>query len=139
MVTVLWWLVLARALIGTLFLIIGIQMILHARDEIVLRAAKGQNGMEAEILKGQVRFGWLRAGALAILASSAWLSLPFVGRTPLYRWPQIVASALVLLLTCMEAVGVFLKWRERGRLLWMARDYRKKTTAEGGRGEPGAA
>lgn len=131
--TWIWTLVWARALLGTLFILIALQMVLHARDELTIRVFKGQNGIEAEILKGQIRFGWLRVGSLTLLTISAWLSAPFVGRHgATYRWPQVIASAFVFVLLLIDGTSAVLKWRERDRLLRMARNYRRKTEAEGG-------
>lgn len=132
-----WWLVLTRAVLASVFMVIGIQMVTYAREELAIRKSNGNNGMQSEILKGQIRFSWLRVIALFLLGASAWLGLPFVGRFEYaYKWPQVLASSFVLFLAVLEALGVYFKWRERGKLLWMARNYREKTQAEGGRPTP---
>lgn len=128
-----WILVLFRALFGCLFCVISIQMVRWAEAELTIRRTRGENGMQEEILLGQIRFGWLSVARLFLLGASAWLSLPFVGHLGLeYRWQHVVAASLVFLLTLMDSAYVYLKWRERSRLLAMAREYRKKTQAEGG-------
>lgn len=135
MVTIVWWLVCARAVLGSIFAVIGVQMVLYARDERTIRRARGDNGMQDEILTGQMRLGWLYVVRLGLLATSAGLALPFIGYVSrMYRWQQVVASSFVLVLTLIDVGALIMKWQERSRLLWMAADYRRKTKAEGGRG-----
>jgi hypothetical protein len=134
MENVIWWLVFARGALGLVFMVIAMQMVFWSRDELLIRKLRSENGMQSEILKGQVRFGWSRVGRLFLLGASATLALPFVIRPgATYRWPQVVASALVLLLTFIDVIDVVMKWRERDRLLSMAENYRRKTKAEGGK------
>ena len=123
-VTAVWFMVGIRAIVGTVAFFISVQMVFYAVGERALRMSQGRNGMQLEILTGQVRLGLARVITVFLLTGSAWLSWPFVsqGRV-VYHWQQVVASSFVLMLMLIEFVAAVWKWRERDRLLYMAEKY----------------
>lgn len=116
-----WWLVGTRAVIGTSLLVVSLRMRhLCVVDRIELRAL-GVNGMIQEILTGQVRYATLRSFVIGVFTLTAWLSWPHVIARGPYGAPAVWVSSLFLLAVFVEGwIGV-LKYRERVRLMDMAR------------------
>lgn len=131
-VSVAWWVMVTAAVCGPLCLAIGIQLMRLSMYELTIRQMLRQNGIQTEILKGLLRTWVLTVLRLSLLSVSAWFALPFIGQTDEHRWQYLVESVLVLSLIVLDAAHVFLKCRERMRLLYMAQEYRMRSEKVGG-------
>ncbi len=122
-----WLIVIARALVGTVFIVIAVQMVLWSRDELAIRAAKGKNGMQAEILTGQIRAGWRKVLRLSLLTIPSWLQLWSVANpATVITGRSVVINIFFTLLMAVDVYGLISQWLERDRLLWLARLYQQK-------------
>ncbi len=123
---IVWWLVGARAVCGTLFLLVNFQTVLYASEERAIRRDAGENGMQEVVLTGEIRFAILRCIVIFLLTSSAWLSWPFVIRQAPHRGVQAVAAGLVLLIVFIDGgIGLY-KLHQRRRLIKMGAIERGK-------------
>lgn len=129
---VVWLIVVQRALMGSVFMAIAVRMVLWSRDELTIRAAKGKNGMQAEILKGQIKSGWRKVLRIALLTIPSFLQWWGVHhQSPsVYTTRAVVINLFFTLLMAVDVYGLISQWLERGRLLWLARNYRHIGGAE---------
>ena len=120
-----WLIVLERAAMGTIFIVVAVRLVLWSRDELTIRQIRGKNGMQAEILKGQIKSGWRKVLRLGLLTVPSWLQLWAVLNTRnQITMRNVVINLFFTALMAVDIYGLISQWLERNRLLWMARNYR---------------
>lgn len=130
----LWSMISTRAVIGFAAFALCLTLIRRLRREKFTREILGENGIQAEILAGDIRALYSESKWLAVTWITAWLRIGYVisrwwhGVPHQVTWDMgdAVGSFVVLAFTTHSAWVVWCKRREREVLYSLARQERKK-------------
>lgn len=130
----LWSMISTRAVIGLLAFALCLTLIRRLRREKFAREILGENGMQAEILEGELRGLFSESKWLAAMALTASLRVGYaltrwwhgVPQPRLWDYGDVIGSSIVLAFTVHSAWVVWSKRKERSKLYQLAREERNR-------------